>query len=67
MELNQLSIPLDISHKVCTQDLMKQDWCDFVKAIECRDVELESENEKFLNMESCIKDARRLYRHGILT
>ena len=48
MELNHFSIPSDISHKVHTQYLMKQYRCDLVKAIECSDVELESEQEQVL-------------------
>ena len=40
MELNYFSKPSDISHKVHTQELMKQDWCNLVKAIECSNLEL---------------------------
>ena len=57
MEMKHFSIPSD----------MKRDWCDLVKAVECSDVELESEHKKVLDMESFIADARRLYRNGIET
>ena len=67
MELNQFSIPSDISHKSHTQDLMKRDRCDLVKDIACSDVELESEHDEFLEMESCIEYAQRIYWHNIET
>ena len=65
IKLNHFSIPLDIYYKVHNQNLMKQDWCDLVKAIGCSDVELESEHEQVLEMESCIADSQRLYRNDI--
>ena len=65
--MNHFLITSDISHKVHTQDLMKQDWCDLVKAIEYRDVELESDHKHGLEMDICIADACRLYRHDIST
>ena len=46
IELKHFLIPLDISHKVHTQDLMKKYWCDSVKAIECSDVEFESDHDQ---------------------
>ena len=46
---------------------MKQDRCDLVKAIKCRDIELELDHKQVLEMESCIINARRLYQNDIAT
>ena len=67
MQKNHFSIPSDILHKVHTKDLMKQERHDLVKAVDCNDIELESEHEQVWEMESCIADARRLYHRDILT
>ena len=58
MEMNHLLIPSNISHKLHAQDLMKRYCCDLVKAIECSDVELDSEHKQVLEMDSCISDYR---------
>ena len=67
MELNHFLIHSDISHKVHTQDLIKRDRCNLVKTIECSDVELDSEDEQVLEVDNCIANTHRLYRHNIAT
>ena len=67
MELNHFLIPSDSSHKVYTQELIKEYRCDLVKDIDCSNVKLESEHYQFLETESCIDDDQRLYWNDIAT
>lgn len=65
MEAEHFSIPADISYKVHTQNLMKHERKDLVKAAECSTIGIESEHEQVLEMENCIADACQLCQKDI--